>query len=116
VDGIFGGSAESYVRDLQWKAFAPELYSMSGWAPTDKRPWLYGETATEINRKYLQMRQELMPYIYSLAVDASNTGVGMMRTMPLEFPTTRSPTPRKPRRSSSWAATTWSHPSPTATL
>ncbi len=86
VDGIFGGSAESYVRDLQWKAFAPELYSMSGWAPTDKRPWLYGETATEINRKYLQMRQELMPYIYSLAVDASNTGVGMMRTMPLEFP------------------------------
>ncbi|MHA7270871.1 NPCBM/NEW2 domain-containing protein [Arthrobacter sp. HLT1-20] len=86
VDGIFGGSAESYVRDLQWKAFAPELYSMSGWAPTDKRPWLYGDTATEINRKYLQMRQELMPYIYSLAVDSSNDGVGMMRTMPLEFP------------------------------
>ncbi|WP_082369493.1 NPCBM/NEW2 domain-containing protein [Arthrobacter sp. ERGS1:01] len=86
IDGIFGGSPESYVRDLQWKAFAPELYSMSGWAPTDKRPWLYGDTATEINRKYLQMRQELMPYIYSLAVDASNTGVGMMRSMPLEFP------------------------------
>ncbi|MDJ0312089.1 NPCBM/NEW2 domain-containing protein [Arthrobacter sp. H35-D1] len=86
VDGIFGGSTESYVRDLQWKAFAPELYSMSGWAPTDKRPWLYGDTATEINRKYLQMRQELMPYIYSLAVDAHNTGVGMMRSMPLEFP------------------------------
>lgn len=86
VDGIFGGSTESYVRDMQWKAFAPELYSMSGWAPTDKRPWLYGETATEINRKYLQMRQGLMPYIYSLAVDAHNTGVGMMRSMPLEFP------------------------------
>jgi alpha-glucosidase len=86
IDGIFGGSTESYVRDLQWKAFAPELYSMSGWAPTDKRPWLYGDTATEINRKYLQMRQELMPYIYSLAVDASTNGVGMMRSMPLEFP------------------------------
>jgi len=86
IDGIFGGSTESYVRDLQWKAFAPELYSMSGWAPTDKRPWLYGDAATEINRKYLQMRQELMPYIYSLSVDASNNGVGMMRSMPLEFP------------------------------
>ncbi len=86
VDGIFGGSTESYVRDLQWKAFAPELYSMSGWSNIDKRPWLYGEAATEINRKYLQMRQELMPYIYSLAVDANTNGVGMMRSMPLEFP------------------------------
>lgn len=86
VDGIFGGSAESYVRDLQWKAFAPELYSMSGWSNVDKRPWLYGDTATEINRKYLQMRQELMPFIYSLAVDSHTTGVGMMRSMPLEFP------------------------------
>ncbi len=86
IDGIFGGSTESYVRDLQWKALAPELYSMSGWAAVDKRPWLYGDAATEINRKYLQMRQELMPYIYSLSVDAHNTGVGMMRSMPLEFP------------------------------
>ena len=86
VDGIFGGSSESYVRDLQWKAFAPELYSMSGWSYADKRPWLYGETETEINRKYLQMRQELMPFIYSLAVDSNNNGVGMMRSLPLEFP------------------------------
>lgn len=86
VDGIFGGSTESYVRDLQWKAFAPELYSMSGWSNVDKRPWLYGEAATEINRKYLQMRQELMPFIYSLAVDSNANGVGMMRSMPLEFP------------------------------
>lgn len=86
IDGIFGGSTESYVRDLQWKAFSPEIYSMSGWAATDKRPWLYGEAATAINRNYLQMRQALMPYIYSLSVDAHKTGVGMMRSMPLEFP------------------------------
>ena len=55
------------MRDLQWKAFAPALYSMSGWAPTDKRPWLYGDEATAINRDYLQLRQRLMPYIYTLA-------------------------------------------------
>lgn len=86
VDGIFGGSTESYVRDLQWKAFAPALYSMSGWAPTDKRPWLYGEAATRINRDYLQLRQKLMPFIYSLSVDAHRTGVSPMRSMALEFP------------------------------
>lgn len=86
VDGIFGGSPESYVRDLQWKAFAPALYSMSGWAPTDKRPWLYGAAATEINRSYLQLRQQLMPYIYSLAAGSNATGTPMARTMALEFP------------------------------
>ena len=86
VDGIFGGSAESYVRDLQWKAFAPALYSMSGWAATDKRPWLYGDEATAINRQYLQLRQQLMPFIYSLAQESSTTGVSMMRSMALEFP------------------------------
>ncbi|UVJ39608.1 NPCBM/NEW2 domain-containing protein [Arthrobacter sp. CJ23] len=86
VDGIFGGSAESYVRDLQWKAFAPALYSMSGWAAKDKRPWLYGDEATAINRQYLQLRQQLMPFIYTLAQESSATGVSMMRSMALEFP------------------------------
>ncbi|WP_394940639.1 NPCBM/NEW2 domain-containing protein [Psychromicrobium sp. YIM B11713] len=86
IDGIFGGSAESYVRDLQWKAFAPALYSMSGWAPVDKRPWLYGDAATAINRQYLQLRQRLMPYIYSLAASSHANGTPMMRTMALEFP------------------------------
>ncbi|GAT72297.1 glycosyl hydrolase family 31 domain-containing protein [Microbacterium sp. HM58-2] len=86
VDGIFGGSAKSYVRDLQWKAFAPALYSMSGWAPTDKRPWLYGEQATAINRSYLQLRQRLMPYIYTLAAESHRTGIPMMRSIALEYP------------------------------
>lgn len=86
VDGIFGGSAESYIRDLQWKAFAPALYSMSGWAPTDKRPWLYGAEATRINRNYLQLRQQLMPFLYTLAQESATTGVSMMRSMAIEFP------------------------------
>ncbi|MDF9875433.1 NPCBM/NEW2 domain-containing protein [Cellulosimicrobium cellulans] len=86
VDGIFGGSAESYVRDLQWKAFAPALYSMSGWASVDKRPWLYGEEATEINRKYLQLRQKLMPYVYTLAAESHASGTPMMRSLALEYP------------------------------
>lgn len=86
VDGIFGGSPESYVRDLQWKALSPALYSMSGWASVDKRPWLYGEEATEINRSYLQLRNRLMPYIYTLAARAHRTGTPVARSMPIEYP------------------------------
>lgn len=86
IDGIFGGSAESYVRDLQWKAFAPALYSMSGWAAVDKRPWLYGDEATAINRSYLQLRQQLMPFIYTLAAESHRSGMPMMRSLALEYP------------------------------
>ena len=32
VDGIFGGSAETYTRDLQWKSFLPVVMTMDGWA------------------------------------------------------------------------------------
>jgi alpha-glucosidase len=46
VDGIFGGSPTSYVRDLQWKVFSPVLMSMSGWAAVDKQPWRHGEPYT----------------------------------------------------------------------
>ncbi|MFC4224589.1 NPCBM/NEW2 domain-containing protein [Lysinibacter cavernae] len=86
VDGIFGGSMQSYVRDLQWKTFAPALYSMSGWASTDKRPWLYGDEATEINRSYLELRQRLLPYIYTLAAESHSSGTPMMRSLALEYP------------------------------
>ena len=55
VDGIFGGSAQTYVRDLQWKCFTPVLMTISGWAPTGKQPYAYGGTWTEINRKYLKL-------------------------------------------------------------
>lgn len=89
VDGIFGGSEESYVRDLQWKAFAPALYSMSGWTGgRDKRPYDWGVDAesTAINRQYLYERQQLMPYIYTLAEEAHRTGTPVMRHLALEYP------------------------------
>ncbi|MFE3454869.1 TIM-barrel domain-containing protein [Nonomuraea sp. NPDC059194] len=70
VDGIFGGSGDSYVRDLQWKAFTPVLMSMSGWASHDKQPWTRGEPYTSINRKYLKLRERLLPYLYTLAAEA----------------------------------------------
>ncbi|WP_106496225.1 TIM-barrel domain-containing protein [Lentibacillus sp. Marseille-P4043] len=86
IDGIFGGSAETYVRDLQWKAFNPVLMSMSGWAQTDKQPWRYGEPYTSINRKYLKLRQQLLPYIYTYAAEAHQSGVPLARSMVLEYP------------------------------
>ncbi len=86
VDGIFGGSPKTYVRDLQWKAFLPAVMTMDGWAPSDKQPYRYGEPYTSINRKYLKLKESLLPYMYSYAAEATHTGVGPVRPLALEFP------------------------------
>jgi len=92
VDGIFGGSDSTYVRDLQWKCFTPIFMSMSGWASNnkngikDKQPWLFGEPFTSINRKYLKLKQRLTPYMYTLCNEAYQTGVPSVRGLILEYP------------------------------
>ncbi|GAA0591664.1 hypothetical protein GCM10009001_04740 [Virgibacillus siamensis] len=86
IDGIFGGSAKTYVRDLQWKSFIPVLMTMSGWASKDKQPWVYGEPYTSINRKYLKLHERLLPYIYTYSAKAHQNGVPPVRSLVLEYP------------------------------
>ncbi|MFI9035721.1 NPCBM/NEW2 domain-containing protein [Streptomyces sp. NPDC053726] len=86
VDGIFGGSAKTYTRDLQWKMFLGTTMTMDGWAASDKQPYRYGEPYTSINRDYLKLKESLLPYQYSYAHEATKTGVGMVRPLVLEYP------------------------------
>ena len=86
IDGIFGGSDSTYVRDLQWKCFTPVFMVMSGWAKKNKQPYVYGEPYTSINRKYLDLKMRLTPYMYTYCAQAHETGVPTTRAMVLEFP------------------------------
>lgn len=86
VDAIFGGSEKTYVRDLQWKCFTPVFMTMSGWAKKDKQPWIWGEPYTSINRKYLQLKMRLTPYMYTLMNEAYQTGTPAVRGLLLEYP------------------------------
>ncbi|MFD0265153.1 TIM-barrel domain-containing protein [Streptomyces sp. NPDC127106] len=93
IDGIFGGSPQTYTRDLQWKAFTPTFMTMSGWGAAnpsagyqDKQPWRFGEPYLSINRKYLQLKMRLMPYLYTMSRTAHETGVPSTRAMVLEHP------------------------------
>ena len=86
VDGIFGGSPETYTRDLQWKCFTPVLYAMNGWSKMPKSPWKYEEPFRSINRKYLKLKMRLTPYMYRYARDAYTTGAPIVRGMLWDFP------------------------------
>ena len=87
VDGIFGGSPETFTRDLQWKSFTPVLMGMSGWSKaTRKHPWWFDEPYRSINRKYLKLKMRLMPYMYTLAHQTELTGAPMVRGLMWDYP------------------------------
>lgn len=86
MDGIFGGRHLAVnTRDFQWKTFSPMELNMDGWGSNEKYPHALGEPATSINRWYLKLKSEIMPYAYSIAHEAVD-GMPMIRAMMLEWP------------------------------
>jgi alpha-glucosidase (family GH31 glycosyl hydrolase) len=86
MDGIFGGkNLVVNTRDFQWRAFTPMQLNMDGWGANPKYPFALGEPATSINRWYLKVKSELIPYTYSIARKAVD-GLPMIRAMFLEYP------------------------------
>jgi hypothetical protein len=88
MDGIFGGkNLIVNTRDFQWKTFTPTQLNMDGWGANEKYPHALGEPATSINRWYLKLKSDIMPYAYSIAREAVD-GLPMIRAMFLEYPNT----------------------------
>lgn len=86
MDGIFGGKNPVVnIRDFQWRTFTPMQLNMDGWGANEKYPFALGEPATSINRWYLKLKSELIPYTYSIAREAVN-GLPMVRAMFLNYP------------------------------
>lgn len=93
MDGIHGGSALISTRDTQWKVFSPIMMNMDGWGSYSKVSYTFGDPLTGINRMYLKLKAQLLPYLYTSAASAANmdtgnndTGLPMIRAMFLEFP------------------------------
>ena len=83
VDGIFGGSNLITTRDLQFKTFTQTMLDMDGWGAIPKKPYIGAEPYTSINRMYLKLKAQLMPYIYTAAHESVD-GLPMIRAMFLE--------------------------------
>lgn len=86
MDGIFGGNNPVVnARGFEWKTFTPMQLNMDGWGANEKYPQALGEPTTSINRTYLKLKSELLPYTYSIAKQAV-TGLPIIRAMFLEQP------------------------------
>ncbi len=86
MDGIFGGKQPVVnTRDFQWKTFTPMQLNMDGWGSNEKYPQAMGEPYTSMNRHYLKLKSELMPYAYTYAREAVD-GKPLIRAMMIDYP------------------------------
>lgn len=76
---------DMYVRWLQLGTFQPldRLHSQHGL----RLPWEYTGAAATIGADFLRLRGRLVPYLYSLAREAHDTGMPMVRALYLSWPT-----------------------------
>jgi alpha-D-xyloside xylohydrolase len=83
IDG-YDDYPELYTRWFQYATFLP-IFRTHG-SRLQNEVWSYGKQAEPILEKYLRLRYQLMPYIYSLGYQTWRTGAPFLRALPLDFP------------------------------
>ncbi|TYA12120.1 alpha-xylosidase [Paenibacillus faecis] len=84
-----GGFENTATPDLykRWAAFGLlSSHSRLHGSQSYRVPWLFDEEASDVLRFFTKLKSTLMPYLYSTSVEATHTGVPVMRAMVLEFP------------------------------
>jgi len=86
--GGFNGSppAALLTRWVEVAAFSPLFRDHSSKGTLPQELWVHGPEQEAIRRHYVETRYRLLPYIYTLADEASRTGMPLMRPVFLEFP------------------------------
>src|SRR5258708_18334460 len=79
-------TAELFTRWLQTGVFYPFMRTHTMFGSPDQEPWSYGNEHGAINRRAIELRYQLLPYIYSAMRDAAESGIPAMRPLMLEYP------------------------------
>lgn len=83
-----GGFESTSTPDVykRWCAFGLlSTHSRLHGSTSYRVPWAYDEEAVDVVRFFAQLKASLMPYLYCNAIETSQTGIPMMRSMVLEF-------------------------------
>ena len=85
--GGFGGhpTSENYARWMEFAALCP-IMRVHGSYGQRRQPWVYGPVAEGAAKKAIELRYRLLPYLYSLTKETTDTGVGVVRPLFWEFP------------------------------
>ncbi len=86
--GGFAGNAtpELFARWMQVGMLYPLMRGHSMIETRPHEPWAFGDRVTDICRQYINLRYQLLPYLYSLFWEAATTGAPILRPLVYHFP------------------------------
>jgi len=82
---IDSAKPELLVRWYEANALVPFFRNHTGKGNYDQEPWVFGRYYEDIIRKHIEMRYELLPYLYSLAYESHIKGYPIIRPLFFEF-------------------------------
>jgi alpha-glucosidase len=85
--GGFGGNAtpELFSRWIQIGAFTPFYRGHTSINTASAEPWVFGEQTERISRNYIQLRYNLLPYIYTAMHESTLSGMPLNRSLAIDF-------------------------------
>jgi alpha-glucosidase len=89
IGGHMGNATEPelYARWVQYGALSPTLRFHATKDPlAERRPWAFPEAEYEAAKAAFHWRYQLVPYLYTMARVAHDTGVSLCRPMYYEYP------------------------------
>ena len=86
VGGFMGrGNGELLVRSYQISFLAPFCRNHKTSDSYDQEPWRFGKYYEDIIRKYLKLRYQLLPFLYTTLEEAHRTGMPLFRPLLLNY-------------------------------
>jgi alpha-glucosidase len=81
--GGFSGEpdGELFTRWIQLGTFSPFMRAHSAGDTAAREPWSFDEPFTSINRKFIELRYRLLPYLYSVFWEHHRYGFPILRPM-----------------------------------
>lgn len=84
--GGFSGEpdGELFTRWIQMGTFSPFMRAHSAGDTKEREPWSFGEPFTSINRKFIELRYRLIPYLYSVFWEHHRYGFPILRAIVMQ--------------------------------
>ncbi len=81
----FDCTGELLSRWIQVGCFTPLFRNHAAAGTRDQEPWVFDEQTEDINRKYIKLRYQWIPYLYDLMAQCEKTGMPIIRPLFLHY-------------------------------
>ncbi|TCI91707.1 glycoside hydrolase family 31 protein [Tenacibaculum sp. M341] len=76
-------TGELYARWIQLGVFHPFCRTHSSGDHGNQEPWTFGQEVIDVTRKYVELRYQLLPYLYTMFWEYAEFGIPMLKSLVL---------------------------------